>query len=302
MKKASYIIPSPTGDSNLLKIHHSFLIPRGPVAFDNGIPTHRHPSEFEFSLFTSGTGIYNINGELYDIRPYDLFFIKNNTPHDFYMINEDLHYMNVLFEPRFIWSNSIVYGKHNEHRYITECDSFMKVKYSAEEPITKKVTDTCNNIIQECSQKKEDYLNMIRAYFTILFVDLHRSAGKNFVPTGSSKFRPADMSAIAKSMDYIDRHLTEPLSLEIIAKESFLSKNYYCSIFKKINGISPWEYVVSKRVELVKSKLRDYEGSLLDLALTCGFNNTANFNHAFKKYLGVSPMKYKNQAGNQHGI
>lgn len=295
MKRKTYLIPSPTGETNLLKIHHSYLSPRISPDLDNIIPTHKHAGEFEFTLFISGTGIYNINGTMYNISPGDLFFIKNNTPHDFYLINEELYYMNVLFEPRFIWGSNIIYGGHDEHRYITECDSFMKVKYSAEEPTTKKVADTCSNIIYECEQKKEDYLNMIRAYFTILFVDLYRSAEKNFDSASSSELKMTNIAAIAKSMNYIDSHLTECLSLDIIAKKAFLSKNYYCNIFKKLNGISPWEYVMSKRVELVKSKLEQYEGNLLELALSCGFNNAANFNHAFKKYVGVSPMQYKAQ-------
>lgn len=294
MKKKTYILQSTVSEAILLKVHESHLTPRSAIEFDAGLPSHIHPSEFEFTIFTAGHGIYNINGELYDIEAGDIFFIKNNTPHDFYMIDDDLFYTNILFEPRFIWANNIVYGEYNELLYITECNSFMKTKYTDGEPITRKLTDTFNNIIHECTNKDEDHLNMIRAYFTILFVNLHRSAQKSVAPLlASSEFRTVDVAAMAKSMDYIDSHLTEPISLEIIAKEAYLSKNYYCNIFKKINGISPWEYVVTKRIELVKSKLPHYDGNLLDLALSCGFNNTANFNRSFKKYVGMSPTQYK---------
>lgn len=36
-----------------------------------------------------------------------------------------------------------------------------------------------------------------------------------------------------------------------------------------------------------------YKGTMLDIALACGFNNTANFNKAFLKLTGMTPSDYK---------
>ena len=35
---------------------------------------------------------------------------------------------------------------------------------------------------------------------------------------------------------------------------------------------------------------------MLDIALACGFRNTANFNKTFRKYMGITPSQYKKQA------
>ena len=48
--------------------------------------------------------------------------------------------------------------------------------------------------------------------------------------------------------------------------------------------------------------LPDYQGNIIDLALSCGFNNTANFNRAFKKCMGMTPSEYKKKLPDAHVI
>ena len=72
-----------------------------------------------------------------------------------------------------------------------------------------------------------------------------------------------------------------------------MSKTYFCTIFKKLNGISPWDYITIKRVEKSVEILKTSQDTVLEIALKCGFNNTANFNRAFKKVTGKVPGDYK---------
>lgn len=100
---------------------------------------------------------------------------------------------------------------------------------------------------------------------------------------------------IDKSKDYIQENLTENLTLEELARVANMSKTYYTTIFKKETGISLWEYIVSKRVEMAKAIIKKDDATMLEIATKCGFNNTANFNRAFKKHAGKTPSQYRKE-------
>ena len=98
---------------------------------------------------------------------------------------------------------------------------------------------------------------------------------------------------INKSKDYIQENLTENLTLEDLARVANMSKTYYTTIFKKETGVSLWDYIVSKRIEMAKKIIKNDNSTMLEIATKCGFNNTANFNRAFKKHTGKTPSQYR---------
>ena len=52
---------------------------------------------------------------------------------------------------------------------------------------------------------------------------------------------------------------------------------------------------LSRRIDNAIFLLKENtEQNILDIALACGYNNTANFNKAFKKVTGTTPSKYRN--------
>ena len=83
-------------------------------------------------------------------------------------------------------------------------------------------------------------------------------------------------------------------TLEEISDVAHMSKNYFCRQFKKLNGISPWEYITVKRIERAIRYIENTDLARLEIASKCGYNNASNFYHAFKKVTGKAPGDYKN--------
>lgn len=83
------------------------------------------------------------------------------------------------------------------------------------------------------------------------------------------------------------------MGLDELAEIASMSKSYFSTVFKKLNGISPWDYLISKRISFAAELLKNTDKTILEIALECGFNNTANFNRAFKKITGKTPSEYK---------
>lgn len=72
-----------------------------------------------------------------------------------------------------------------------------------------------------------------------------------------------------------------------------MSRTYFCTVFKKLNGISPWDYITIKRIEKSIGLIKNEDMSMLEVACACGFNNSTNFNRSFKKVTGKTPGEYR---------
>ena len=51
--------------------------------------------------------------------------------------------------------------------------------------------------------------------------------------------------------------------------------------------------MISKRIDMAQALLLSTDEAVLDIAFQCGFNNSTNFNRAFKKITGISPTEYR---------
>lgn len=93
--------------------------------------------------------------------------------------------------------------------------------------------------------------------------------------------------------NYIQHHLSEPITTEDIAKHLFLSRSRLSVKFKKEAGITLNDYVLTEKVEEAKRLLHYSRKSLLSISLFLGFSSQSHFSRVFKKYAGVTPNEYR---------
>ena len=97
-------------------------------------------------------------------------------------------------------------------------------------------------------------------------------------------------------IDYIDAHLESSISLKDLAQVSGLnSHHYFCHLFKRSTGISPYQYVIQQRVELAKQLLKKENLPLVEIALICGFSSQSALSKTFRQCVGTTPRIYRQE-------
>ena len=91
---------------------------------------------------------------------------------------------------------------------------------------------------------------------------------------------------------FIDSHLSEHISLDMISKMAAMSVPTFCDMFKSTTGVSFKDYLNKKRIEKAKSLLSCGEG-ITESAYTCGYNDFSTFYRNFIKYTDVTPSEFQ---------
>ncbi|SDT52683.1 two-component system, response regulator YesN [Paenibacillaceae bacterium GAS479] len=95
-----------------------------------------------------------------------------------------------------------------------------------------------------------------------------------------------------KAIRYVEDHLTESISLRLVAEHIHLNPSYVSELFKKELGINFTDFVSKRRIERAIELLRKKNHSNLELAEAVGVHNEKYFCTLFKKITGTSPQKF----------
>lgn len=98
------------------------------------------------------------------------------------------------------------------------------------------------------------------------------------------------------AISYIDAHLESSIRLKDLARVCRInSEHYFCLLFKQSMGIPPYRYVLQQRIEKAKQLLKQNKLPLKEVALRCGFCDQSAFSRTFKKCVGTTPKKYRQE-------
>ncbi|SDZ31199.1 two-component system, response regulator YesN [Evansella caseinilytica] len=94
---------------------------------------------------------------------------------------------------------------------------------------------------------------------------------------------------VEQMIDYVHHHLGKNITLQDIADELYISRNYLGQIFKKVTGESFKSYMTRVRMEKAKQMIQEGNYLIYEVSAKLGFGNPAYFTTTFKKYTGYTP-------------
>jgi AraC-like DNA-binding protein len=92
---------------------------------------------------------------------------------------------------------------------------------------------------------------------------------------------------------YIDKHISEKLTLKDVAEIAHFSPSHFERIFKEYTNYSFYQYLKRIRIKKAETLLLTPELSITAVALDVGFESITAFNKTFKEIMHCTPSAYK---------
>jgi AraC family transcriptional regulator len=96
-----------------------------------------------------------------------------------------------------------------------------------------------------------------------------------------------------RAKEILNANLDGGVPLKDVARECRLSVSHFSRAFRRTMGVAPHNWLLMRRVEVAKEKLRENRLSLSDVALACGFADQSHLTRVFARTVGVSPGAWR---------
>jgi len=255
---------------------------------------HYHDA-YEMFLFLNGKASMYYDEEYHPMNPGDLYIIPPDVPHGAACYDSKV-YDRVVVNVREELLRDLSTG-------VTDLSVFLSENTEGKIKVVNLNTKAQKRLIQmveEMPHEEEDgkpsfgHDIEIRARAALLLVELNRLVSEFHAQSGK-KSRP---KLVENIVDYIAEHLTESITLEILANQFFISSKYISSVFHKSMGMTLREYIITKRVEYAKKLLSEGK-NVSEACELSGFGDYSNFIRTFTLIAGISPGKYARQQANE---
>lgn len=255
----------------------------------NMISKHFH-NEYEIYYLLSGERYYFIEKQIYYVKKGSLVFIDRNQIHKTVGTNKDYHDRILL----------LISGDEIEPFLKLARDMDMNsffAKYSGvlelNETGQKHVESILFSIIREMKMKQTSYEFLVKSKLAELFIYAIRcNNGENVTlkaeTAGTEKYKK-----ISEIAEYINEYYYTDISLSDISRDFYISKCYLSRIFKEVSGFTVNEYINIIRIKKAQQLLENSDYNITEIAERIGYESLTYFEKVFKKYLELSPLRYR---------
>lgn len=230
-------------------------------------------------VFISGKVTYHIEGKAYHLKPRDILLVSQGAIHK-PEIDPSVPYERYIFWIRDDLSCqelNTCFQKANDR-------SFNLVR--ADSALQERLKDLLPEIEQTLQNKQFGDTVLRNALFTQFMIYINRI----FLRTSSSPDKKTYSSdtQVEQLLKYINRNLSENLSIDQLANRFFFSKYHMMRKFKNETGYTIHNYITSKRLLMARS-LISQGMPVMKAAQASGFHDYTTFVRAYKKQFGKAP-------------
>jgi AraC-like DNA-binding protein len=116
------------------------------------------------------------------------------------------------------------------------------------------------------------------------------SQKEQFAPEG---IHEDDAAGIQKVFSYIQKHYSDPITINTLSHIAGMSKSKLSYLFKHVTGNTISEYIRNFRLDAAKVFLAENEYDICQIARSVGFKHPASFTAIFRETLGLTPSAYR---------
>ncbi|MDE6723114.1 MAG: AraC family transcriptional regulator, partial [Eubacterium sp.] len=198
-----------------------------------------HYHEFEkLVLFRSGNAAYIIEGKEYKLKPYDILLVGKGDIHK-PVISKDEEYERMI-----IWiSSDYIQNNHSLYTCFTKAKESGQNLLRLPENTAKEIFNLADKFSAENNNDFGAEL-MKNTIFLQLMILINRASEQY----DDIRIEYKSDKQIDSIIEYINKNISEDLSVDKISNEFFISRYYLMHKFKKITGKTIYSYINSKRL------------------------------------------------------
>ncbi len=270
-----------TNDSSF-SFHHT--IQSRPL--NSQFPFHKH-GNYELFVFLKGKGTYLIEGQRYELHPFDMLIINDKEVHKL-QIDESKPYERIIINFSKVFLEQLKSDGYDLFSALDKRRPGFGNKINGEYVNKSGIMRCLNEIEKYIKQIRPETTIMIKCMLLEILVAVNRS-------NDNSEDSDKNMSIYENSkaneiIEFINNNLTEVITLDILSQKFYLNKYHICHLFKDATGFSVNQYVTYKRV-IKADHLLANGSSATNACELSGFNDYSNFYKTYKKYMGKSPRQ-----------
>ena len=240
----------------------------------------RH-NEVELNLLSSGSLTYLLGGQRKKIESERLSVFWAAIPHQIVDFEGDSPYFVVTLPL------SDFLGAGIETEFISRIlHGELLVDIAADESDQSKFRQWEKELRDGDAKKERPALIEVKAR---LMRFAHGQTGRSDVRRHSPQLSRADQLAC-----YIAQNYQEPLTSKLISEAIGVHPNYAMNLFRQTFGTTMTSFITAHRISHAQRLLVTSDDTILDVALSAGFQSLSRFNEAFKKACGCSPRNFRN--------
>lgn len=257
---------------------------------------HKH-TFIELAYILSGSAIHVVGDVQIPAEKGDLFIINYDTPHAFFPQGDTpLIAYDVLFTPDFL-DPSLLSSVHLES--IHSSFLFNTLSPSAQFGPDIHISgssytlwgELLNKIYLEYIHRENGYEALLRAYLVELIVNIFRNTND----TAPAEQSTPQSRIVETTLTFLKKNYQKHLSLDDLAAQVFLSKDYFSRVFRENTGMSVSAFLQKLRIEEACKLLTTTNYTVDQIASLCGFGDVKHFYTTFKKRTGTTPRQYRLQ-------
>jgi AraC-like DNA-binding protein len=252
----------------------------------NTVEVHHHDF-YEIYYLISGNVEYWVDGRIIRMEPGDLLLINPMELH------RPLLEQGMLYERFVLWIHKDFLESISQQEPLDRCFDTTRPNHTHLIRLGQSDRTTFMTRLAEMVRESysRDFGSKLSAdgLFLQLMVQLNRLAKRTKAEESQQ------LSALVQStLQYITEHLAEPISLEQLSAELYVSKYHLSHAFSREVGVSIYRYIMLRRLLLARQLLTQGQ-SAKQVCRSCGFADYTSFYRAFKSEYGISPRDFLNQ-------
>jgi len=253
-------------------------------------PWHWH-DELEFGYVVEGEVEIATTNKVYRLNKGEGYFINTNVLASMkYPKKGTLDYF--LFHPTFLSGH---FRSIFETKYLNPILQNKKIDLielrgsnSKQKEILKKLYQA--SLLREEKDTEFQTRNIFSEIWLLLIEEIRQ------MKISSTPVSTTNQERLLTMMLYIQEHYSDKITLEEIASSAVISTREALRCFQNSIHQTPFEYLISYRIDMAKKLLRSSEFSVTEIAIRTGFSNSAYFSKIFKRTCHMTPLAYRKEA------